>query len=910
MPSAGGSPRGDPSAGAETSMAKLLIKDEQGERVYELTKDVTTAGRSSRNDIQIHDAKASRHQFRVEKDGDGYKMVDLESTNGTKLSGERITVHRLRPGDVLTVGRCALTYDGPGEPAKPEEKKSAAGGPKYVLAVVAGPDEGKQYELGLEAVTLGRHSSSTVRLEDEAASNYHAEIKKEPIGYVLSDLGSTNGTRLKGPGAREYEKIVKQPLAVGAQIRIGKTVIEFRNIGRPAEDDQIFGTVALDPSELGDEPAAPPARRNLPKAAAAVAFALVIFAGVVFIVHRMVKPNVQPIPPPPRPDLSNRLRNASFSEGTDDRGRPLGWDPKPGEPGIKITCSGDGEHLKDKGSEQGAGLVINKNGAKTLASLSVVENDEPFVVEAGKVYELSGWLANTGDGLYGLRVTWLKGERGGRTSSEHPVVLAGEQKWKEKVTRVRAPGWADRARAGVFAEGREGKACFDDLSFREIPGERLPEPPVLQQGAVSIGFEGTKGGFGVACGGLPALEQGLLELVNKDGKAITSLLSALDPVMDAKAGRVVYTGQLYDFAVQRATNYKIAAAPGASSPELTLAVDPTEGLAPRLAFYLVGGAAKGDVEWANGDKVERLTSEQAGANTNLRFALFNAGQSPQLFLRCVAQSPIRCRTRREGERRWVGLCFEGEMTLEIAPENLVERQRLTAMLKELEEALQKESWARVCRLAGALEEQFKTQFAEAGARAAQAQERMKETFAKVKQDLDRELAGVRQYPNTADQTAGRIQNLLPPWRETPHEEEFKSALAQIEQIKKSASNAAREKDAQALLVNAQRHVDLGEDSLAVGISLCKRILRDFEGTQTAGAARDLLAKAEKAKERYDKLKVITDNLRAKVAPFLQNSDFAKAIGTVENDEEFKKNKDELRELNELLRAWRRKLEQP
>src|SRR6185436_14202347 len=97
-------------------MAKLTIKDADGvEKIHELVDEVTTVGRSSSCVIQINDEKSSRQHFRIEKDGQFFKVVDLGSTNGTKLNGSKIVSQRLRNGDVLMLGRTTFAYDGPGE---------------------------------------------------------------------------------------------------------------------------------------------------------------------------------------------------------------------------------------------------------------------------------------------------------------------------------------------------------------------------------------------------------------------------------------------------------------------------------------------------------------------------------------------------------------------------------------------------------------------------------------------------------------------------------------------------------------------------------------------------------------------------------------------------------------------------
>jgi diguanylate cyclase (GGDEF)-like protein len=55
-------------------------------------------------------------------DGDGHVVVDLQSTNGTWVNGERVKTRRLEPGDRLAIGACVAKY----LPANDPEARLAA----------------------------------------------------------------------------------------------------------------------------------------------------------------------------------------------------------------------------------------------------------------------------------------------------------------------------------------------------------------------------------------------------------------------------------------------------------------------------------------------------------------------------------------------------------------------------------------------------------------------------------------------------------------------------------------------------------------------------------------------------------------------------------------------------------------
>ncbi len=81
---------------------------------------------------------------------------------------------------------------------------------------------GVELELEARCWIIGRHPDCQVVLADPEASRRHAEVRAVPGGYVLVDLGSTNGTKVAGSDVREH------PLADGDEILVGATVLVFR----------------------------------------------------------------------------------------------------------------------------------------------------------------------------------------------------------------------------------------------------------------------------------------------------------------------------------------------------------------------------------------------------------------------------------------------------------------------------------------------------------------------------------------------------------------------------------------------------------------------------------------------------------------------------------------------------------
>ncbi len=80
---------------------------------------------------------------------------------------------------------------------------------------------GQRVVLGEFVVTIGRMPGSTITLNDGNVSRNHAEIRPTDAGFVVVDLGSTNGTKVNGQRIRERE------LRDGDSVTFGSTTIVF-----------------------------------------------------------------------------------------------------------------------------------------------------------------------------------------------------------------------------------------------------------------------------------------------------------------------------------------------------------------------------------------------------------------------------------------------------------------------------------------------------------------------------------------------------------------------------------------------------------------------------------------------------------------------------------------------------------
>jgi pSer/pThr/pTyr-binding forkhead associated (FHA) protein len=69
-------------------------------------KHVVVVGRGRRCDVRIESFRVSRRHCRLVLDCDVVRVLDLGSTNGTKINGQSIREGVLRPGDKLSIAHC------------------------------------------------------------------------------------------------------------------------------------------------------------------------------------------------------------------------------------------------------------------------------------------------------------------------------------------------------------------------------------------------------------------------------------------------------------------------------------------------------------------------------------------------------------------------------------------------------------------------------------------------------------------------------------------------------------------------------------------------------------------------------------------------------------------------------------
>jgi pSer/pThr/pTyr-binding forkhead associated (FHA) protein len=116
------------------------------------------------------------------------------------------------------------------------------------IRVLDGADRGRVYDNLNPPITVGREEGNTIQLNDERVSRFHVKIQEDHNRLVITDLESTNGTKVNG------EDVQLRILRFGDMIQVGRSVLLFgsreqiaQRLARLRTED---GEATADPDQL------------------------------------------------------------------------------------------------------------------------------------------------------------------------------------------------------------------------------------------------------------------------------------------------------------------------------------------------------------------------------------------------------------------------------------------------------------------------------------------------------------------------------------------------------------------------------------------------------------------------------------------------------------------------------------
>ena len=100
---------------------------------------------------------------------------------------------------------------------------------EITLRVLEGADRGRVYENLATPITIGREEGNSIQLNDERISRFHVKVQDDQDKLVLTDLESTNGTKVNSQDCQV------RILRYGDLIAVGRSVLLFGSREQIAE---------------------------------------------------------------------------------------------------------------------------------------------------------------------------------------------------------------------------------------------------------------------------------------------------------------------------------------------------------------------------------------------------------------------------------------------------------------------------------------------------------------------------------------------------------------------------------------------------------------------------------------------------------------------------------------------------
>lgn len=208
---------------------QLLTELESGE------SSIITIGRDAASTLKIDEQQLSRKHLEIGVGSEGLYIKDPGSTNGTFLNGVRIPAHKtisVKASDKIMLTQNAGIRIVVGEEElrdwQEEEEKTIVKKETPPVAIATKNDDrlwGILYN-GDEFI-IGRSNAANLNLAHPTVSRRHASLKKiNEQTYLLTDLGSTNGTFLNGKKLTEPTEVNSSDnILIGRfRVRIGQLV--------------------------------------------------------------------------------------------------------------------------------------------------------------------------------------------------------------------------------------------------------------------------------------------------------------------------------------------------------------------------------------------------------------------------------------------------------------------------------------------------------------------------------------------------------------------------------------------------------------------------------------------------------------------------------------------------------------
>lgn len=205
-------------------------------RQFRIEGATVMIGRAEENAVGLFgDPGVQPRHAVIERRADGYALKNLAVRAGTIVNGIRAETVELHDGDRIGISDYVLSFHlRPGtredrvvaqtSAARPAQAPAAAAAAGAVAGTSAWLVNGKGERFGVHAgagTQIGRALDNDIVVNDASVSRHHARIESRNGTFTMRDLGSQNGTWVRG------QRVSEAPLNDGDSVKLGDAVFTF-----------------------------------------------------------------------------------------------------------------------------------------------------------------------------------------------------------------------------------------------------------------------------------------------------------------------------------------------------------------------------------------------------------------------------------------------------------------------------------------------------------------------------------------------------------------------------------------------------------------------------------------------------------------------------------------------------------
>jgi pSer/pThr/pTyr-binding forkhead associated (FHA) protein len=210
-------------------MPKLRIRKNNRWEEKKFDDDVFSIGREADNNLVIESFFISRKHCEIKQDEQGFFLEDLGSKVGVQVNNKPVKGKiRLKSGDLLTFADKfeAMFLDTKEQTVTTtliaqdaDENFTGA-----VLTGLDGPTNTQVFGLDKNITKIGRNPACDICIPTHTVSQAHAEITREKRNFIITDLGSVNGTFVNN------QRVQRQQLETGDLVRFDWISFRFHTL--------------------------------------------------------------------------------------------------------------------------------------------------------------------------------------------------------------------------------------------------------------------------------------------------------------------------------------------------------------------------------------------------------------------------------------------------------------------------------------------------------------------------------------------------------------------------------------------------------------------------------------------------------------------------------------------------------